>query len=810
MLVIPITSIGILAYQKLSENTFEASLQQTNTILNEISLDVKSFEQTTLSNLELFSNDALLHKYVTSDEDYRYSLILPTLLKLFSSYQKAYPDYYEIRIIMPDGYEDARKVNQKIKNITDEEADTPVVKKILSKKTETSRFYAINPDNNKLSFYASKPIIITNRGVDSLTVKPKLRAYLSITVSTKWLTNKINNMKIGETGFAFLTDSSGDILISDSNLSSISNARNIKSLFNKIKVLKYLQNNQSNNVNEKLLLTLNNTTGFLWSEAISNDLRLFSWLPNKEILETSKQLGIKIAAISGLSIIIFTFLVYNLLNIMIVKPIRVLEKSTRAFGRGDLTGTIEVKTDDEIGSLAASFNHMSDSLARSTDQIKYLAYHDNLTGLPNRLMFLEYTNQAIAQAKRHDCKLGILYLDLDNFKRVNDTMGHKAGDTLLKEVSDRIHGCLRETDYAARKSDNVPDIAARIGGDEFLILLHAIPDNFLPGKIASRIIHELSRPVIISNNEFHVGVSIGITVYPDDSTTAENLIKHADLAMYHAKKNGKNNYQYFIESMNESMQKRVLLESKLRNAINNKQLYLTYQPQINTITGKIYGVEALLRWNDPDDGIISPSVFIPIAEETGLIIELGEFVLKQACEQARQWQSLNNNPITVSVNVSAIQLTKINLPDLISKTLEETGLEAKYLDIEITESVIMDDMERITSVLNEIRSLGCAISLDDFGTGYSSLNYLRHFPIDILKIDRGFVNEINNDSDDKNAIIIAIIAMSHALDLKVVAEGIETKIQYEKMVDWQCDYIQGFYLHSPLAAPEIEALLLTN
>ena len=810
MLVIPVTSIGVLAYQKLSENTFEASLQQTNTILDEVLLDIDLFEQTTLSNLELFSNDALLHKYVTADEDYRYNLILPTLLKLFGSYQKAYPEYYEIRVIMPDGFEDARKVNRKIDNITEQETDTVVGRQILSVKQKPGSFFAINPDNTQLSFYASKPIIITNRGVDSLTAAPKLRGFLSITVSADWLSNKISNINIGNSGFLFVTNSDGNIMFINSKQKIISQNKNIIQQLDSTTPAFGIKINEADNTINNQKLKLNNTTGYLWSTSITGDLQLFAWLPDKEIKDASKQLGIKILLISIISIFAMSFLVFNLLNYLIVKPIRKLEKSTRAIGRGDLIGSIKINSNDEIGSLARSFNNMSEDLLRSTEQIKYLAYHDELTGLPNRTMFLEYVSQAIAQAKRHNHRLGILYLDLDNFKRVNDTLGHKAGDLLLKEVSDRIHTCLRDTDYAARKDGEMTDIAARIGGDEFLLLLHNIPDNFLPGKVATRIINSLSETISIYNNDFHIGVSIGITVYPEDSTTADDLIKHADIAMYHAKSVGKNNYQYFLASMNESMQKRMQLENKLRTAIFENKIQLNYQPQIDAISGDIYGVEALARWNDPEEGMIPPDVFIPIAEDSGLIIELGEFVLRQACQQARDWQSLNVNPITVSVNVSAIQFHKVDLPELISNVLTETGLDAQYLDIEITESVIMEDLDRMSRILNQIRKLGCAISLDDFGTGYSSLNYLRQFPIDILKIDRSFVDEIDANDSDKSAIIIAIIAMSHALNLKVIAEGIETRLQFEKLIDWQCDYIQGFYLHRPLNLEGINKLLTTQ
>lgn len=806
MLVIPITSIGFIAYEQLNESLIISSKQKTQSLLNELRLDLKSFEKTTESNLRLFSNDALLHKYVVSDEEYRYNLLLPAILKLFGSYQKAYPEYYEIRVLMPDGFEDARKTNRDILNLTEDEFDSSVFKKMLSKDTSATSFFSINPDNNEFSYYSNFPLIINHKGLDSLNTEPKLRAFLSLTVSLDWLSEKINNFRDKNHTTLYLTDSQANILLHNQKSEPGTNA--LKHIFQSKTSSLYIDKILNNApVNQKKILTLESAKGYLWSLPVSENLYLFAWYPNNEITKHSNKLSLNITLISLISVIILSYSIFLLFNRLIIKPISELERFSKNLGKDNLFGTIEIKSKDEIGSLAETFNTMSQNLLHSTEQIKYLAYHDDLTGLPNRLMFMEYTNKAIAQAKRQDCKLSVLYLDLDDFKRVNDIMGHKSGDILLKEVSDRIHNCLRESDFAARKNQDTSNMAARIGGDEFLILLHAVSDNFLPGKIAKRIIDELSKPFILSNNQFHIGVSIGITVYPDDSTTAENLIKHADLAMYHAKSNGKNNYQYYLESMNENMRKRIQIENKLRDAINNKQLHLNYQPQIDRLTGELYGVEALIRWDDPEEGSIPPSIFIPIAEETGLIVELGECILKQACKQVRQWQLSNNHLITVSVNVSALQINKQNLPALISKTLQETGLDARYLDIEITESLIMDDMDRVISILNEIRALGCAISLDDFGTGYSSLNYLRHFPIDILKIDRSFVSEIHNDSDNKNAIIIAIIAMSHALGLKVIAEGIETQYQYEQMIKWQCDYLQGFYLNHPLGIDDMNNLL---
>lgn len=806
--MISIISVGFFAYQQLTENSLNASIEQSHTLMNEIRLDIESFEENTSSNIKLFSNDTLLQKYVVSDEDHRYELLLPTLLRIFGSYQKAYPDYYEIRVIMPDGYEDARKINRDIKNITDDESKTPVIRKIMKSPDKTSTFYAENPDNGELSYYISKPIVIKDRSVDTLTAKPKLRAFLSLTTSLEWLTNKLNNAKTGESDTTFITDTNGIILISNSTLFPVS--ENIKRIFNSkqnnLYVSKLLNNNA---VNKNVTLSTKDHSGYLWSLPVSDKFVLFSWHPNQDIISQSTKLGVKITLIILLSIIVLSFFVFNLLKLLITNPIKNLEISANAIGRGNLLEDININANDEIGSLANSFNQMRKNLLQSHEQIKYLAYHDNLTGLPNRLMFLEYVSQAVAFARRNSEQLSVVFIDLDNFKRVNDTLGHEAGDRLLKEVSDRILSCLRETDYIARPESEMTDIVARIGGDEFLILLHNIPDSFLPGIVSDRIIKSLSKPICINKNEFYIGASIGITVYPEDGESPDELIKNSDIAMYVAKTQGKNHYQYYTASMNKAMIERHEIERKLRTALSKNQLFLVYQPQIDTITEKVYGVEALVRWDDPEEGIISPAVFIPIAEETGLIVDIGTWVLRQACLQIKNWQRNGCHNIKMSVNVSAIQFSKTDLPKLVADTLKETDLAPTFLDIEITETVIMENLERVCNALRKIRKSGVTISLDDFGTGYSSLNYLRQFPLDILKIDQSFVTEINNISDDKSAIIKAIIAMSHALGLKVIAEGIETESQYNKLSEWDCDIIQGYYFHKPLPHYEIEKLIST-
>jgi diguanylate cyclase (GGDEF)-like protein len=423
-------------------------------------------------------------------------------------------------------------------------------------------------------------------------------------------------------------------------------------------------------------------------------------------------------------------------------------------------------------------------------------------------MFQEYLNHVIAHAERNQREFALLFLDVDDFKRINDTLGHETGDRLLQEVTGRLADCLRDADYVARMGglDEPDEFLARLGGDEFIILLPDINDRHAPGHLAHRLIEALSQPFFLSDHEFYVSASIGITLYPSDGRQGHELVKNADIAMYHAKEHGKNNYQYYLESMNVLAHERLSLESKLRRALENNELCLHYQPQVDAVSGQIVGVEALLRWFDADQGLIPPDTFIPVAENSGLILGIGEWVIREACRQSKAWQTAGLGDIVVSVNISGVQFARQNVPELIAAALREHNLPPAYLETEITESVIMAQPDRAIQQLAAIKSLGVGIALDDFGTGYSSFSYLHRFPIDTLKIDRSFVSDICHKTEHAE-IVAAIIAMSHILKLRVVAEGIEDQAQLQLLADRACDVIQGYLFSQPIPAEQMAQLL---
>lgn len=445
---------------------------------------------------------------------------------------------------------------------------------------------------------------------------------------------------------------------------------------------------------------------------------------------------------------------------------------------------------------------------QAEDQISYLAYHDSLTGLPNTLLFKDRLEQGIIHAARNKHKLAVLFLDLDRFKLINDTMGHGVGDKLLQSTSDRLLECVRNTDSIGTNStQKFSSSVARMGGDEFTIMLENVDGPQAVRRICKRITKLISQPLNLDGQEVYTSTSIGIALYPNDGSTVDTLLKNADAAMYHAKEQGRNNFQFYTESMNQASAERLELENNLHRALQNNELMLHYQPQVDVTSGDIVGMEALIRWNHPEKGFISPVVFIPVAEETGMIIEIGEWVIREACKQGAAWISAGYKPVKISVNLSAKQLKDDQLNVIITKILLETGMPVKYLGIELTESAIILEPEVALSRLNKIKKLGIQLSLDDFGTGYSSLSYLKRFPIDTLKIDQSFIRDIKIDHEAA-ALVKAIIAMAHSMGMDVIAEGVEHKEQLEFLGANNCDTMQGFFFSKPVPPDEFEKMLV--
>jgi diguanylate cyclase (GGDEF)-like protein len=521
--------------------------------------------------------------------------------------------------------------------------------------------------------------------------------------------------------------------------------------------------------------------------------------------------------ISFLVIIIFgTLFVLYFFNKILILNLNKLINGTIELGKGNLDWRLESKFNDEFSRLNFAFNNMArridDSkreISSQTEQIKRLAYYDSLTELPNRNHFLDRLEQELARAKRNNEKLGVLYIDLDNFKLVNDSFGHDIGDLLLKQVAERL-----------KKHTRVSDTTARLAGDEFVIILphqnsyqdsskvgqRLLEEISCPVNLSTRIIEELSKPFKVKNNFISVSSSIGIAVYPENGSTAKEVLNSADLAMYASKNEGKNRFNYCTEEMTIKMRHLIEIEQNIRQALTNREFVLQFQPQVDLATKEIVGLEALIRWNHPHYGFIAPGDFIPIAEDRGIIQDISKWVIRDVFDQFKLWREEGCRLIPVTVNLSARDFYQQGIESYILEIIKEEKEFDGLLGIEVTETSIIADKENAIVTLNNLREMGVKIALDDFGTSYSSLNYLQILPIDMVKIDRSFVKDIVQNPRNA-AIIKAIITMSHALNLKVLAEGIETQEQVDFIRKINCDLAQGYLFYKSLPAEEICKLL---
>ncbi|MFQ5765686.1 MAG: putative bifunctional diguanylate cyclase/phosphodiesterase [Rhodospirillales bacterium] len=459
--------------------------------------------------------------------------------------------------------------------------------------------------------------------------------------------------------------------------------------------------------------------------------------------------------------------------------------------------SVSTITDDdgEVSQYATVINDITER-KQDEERIRYQANYDELTGLPNRSLFLDRLNQTLAAASRNRDKVGLMFIDLDGFKLVNDTLGHDIGDLLLQEAAERLKHCVRAT-----------DTVARLGGDEFTVVMPRLHDPRVAPLVAQRILDSLAQTFQLNGHETFVSASVGITVYPEDATEVSDLLRNADGAMYQAKERGKANYQFFTDELNRELQERMVIKNGLAKAMDQGELALHYQPKMNLESGAVTGVEALMRWDSEELGSMAPNRFIPVLEETGMVIEIGEWAIRTACAQHRKWRDRGLPPVRVAVNLSTRQLHEISFVSVFERALKENGIGADGLEIEITENMLMSDAAGTVAALHALHDLGIHVTMDDFGTGYSSLSVLKRFPIDSIKIDGSFVADIATSADDAE-IIRTIITMGKTLNREVVAEGVENQKQVDLLREYRCDQIQGYFICPPVPAQEITEFLM--
>ena len=787
--VIPLLLVGWITYSEITTNTKQRTLETLEVLTEETSKNLKLRIEETEGVARILTNSRLLTKFIQSSNIYeKYNVLMPSLVDIFSHYINVYPEIVVVRIRNSAG-SDVLNVPEEIefavKNI---KIDT------TSLLSDTTSF--VYPDEKQPFFIHTIKLYYPTDSTDSTK---SLFGYLDIISSMSVIDSVIEKSFKEKYGTVFFADKFGNIIRGEHDL-GLSEDPELPEIQHLIKEGKNLPP-------QKIMFRGHNS--FIQGLKVDQNLYMFSLLNHQQIIESSSAYFYRIAGIVSISIFLFAVLGFLSIKYLLIKPLQQLGAAAQDIGEGNLEFTLDISNNDELGELSTSLKEMSRNLRQSNEQIRYFAYHDSLTKLPNRLMFGEYLEHALAHAKRHDQALALMYLDLDDFKVINDTLGHQAGDEVLRELSSRLSDCIRAEDYlsrpaATRRSET--ETVARLGGDEFIIFLPNINSPYEAATVANRVLESLSIPFHVENRNLHVSASIGITTYPKDGKDAETLIKNADMAMYHAKEKGKNAYSYYQESMNIAAFELLNLQNELRQALTGNEFILHYQPQVDLNTGKIVSVEALIRWQHPEKGLIAPNRFIPIAEQSELIVSIGEWVLQEACRQVKIWHDAGHTDLCVSVNASASQLHRHDLKEVIQDTLLSNVLPAEALEIELTETTISNSEEIVFETLTAIKSLGVNIAMDDFGTGYSSLSYLSKLPIDKIKVDRSFVKDITSETTHA-PIISAILAMASSLNLPVTAEGVEIQAQIDFLRDKGCGLIQGFLISHPVPAEEISQLL---
>lgn len=570
---------------------------------------------------------------------------------------------------------------------------------------------------------------------------------------------------------------------------------------------KFIKSNRSKSEQDYLLETWTDGKRYLMGHAHDAGYREYPGLGWVAVVRQDAEIAFAPARalqhrilLAGIVLGLLFTLIGAILARRIAKPISKMADAANKIAEGDLEyDAPQVSGTGEVAQLARSIHTMVSNLTneihdrkQAEQHIQKLANFDTLTGLPNRLLLNDRVGQSISVAQRDLAQVAVLFVDLDHFKIINDTLGHHIGDKLLVQAGNRLLSSVREM-----------DTVARIGGDEFVIVLSSIEVDGV-AHVATKLLETISQPFRIEQHELVVTPSIGIAIYPEDGKDFDTLYQHADVAMYRAKKDGRNNYRFFTHEMQAHSVHSLQIENSLRFALQRGQLYLNYQPQINIADGKIIGAEALLRWQHPELGMVSPAEFIQIAEHNGQIIEIGEWVIRTAVQQLKTWLDKGLPPMIMAVNLSAVQFRHANLPELITNILDEAHLPAQYLELELTEGVAMDDPQGAIGVMDKLHELGVRMSIDDFGTGYSSLSYLKRFKVYKLKIDQSFVRDISEDADDR-AIVTAIIQLAHSLNFQTIAEGVETEVQLAFLREQGCGEVQGYHFSKPLSPEQFEA-----
>ncbi|MEM7278658.1 MAG: EAL domain-containing protein [Pseudomonadota bacterium] len=800
VILVPVLLLGALTFQRLTGAAEERLLARQDLWIEVQRLRLEGAINGAKANLNVIAGSPSINRDSSLwqfEDEAAFESAEQALIKQMALFGSTNTNYLELRLLSPTGRELVRWANKEGKNAAKDESANGYFQHRASSLQPFTAYAQENSDTGALALYVSRRITTFSDYDDNGNREITMPGYLVATVSLEGLREAAIIAKDSLRLELILSDRDGrQFALVDENADAYLPPLLAQKLYN------------ASGDSHRVRVDYYGQDSLFASVRLLPDFFVHYGVTYENLAVESAEIRQLFVAFTLAAIVLSLLLLYLLMDRFVVRRILNLSNNAKEIGEGNLDVKIKTRSADEIGGLSRAFSEMSAKLKKSDERIRRLAYHDGLTNLPNRRMFHQYLEQAIARCRRHDEILGLLFLDIDNFKNINDSLGHHVGDQLLREMAARLTTTIRRDEYMSRFDwPDGENVLARLGGDEFVVLLSNLKDTFSPSKVASRILSALEAPFILNDHEFFVTTSIGIALSPADGMIADELLRNADLAMYHAKENGKNNFQYYSASMNQASLQRINMESRLRKAVKNTEFALHYQPQIDASNGEIIGAEALLRWNDPELGLVPTRSFMTLAEETGLILSIGEWVVAQTCLQAKIWQQKGLKPIRLCANISAMQIARQNLPFLIERALVSSALDPAYFGIEITESSILGINDLATEKLESIRELGVQVALDDFGTGYSSLNYLRQFPIDVLKIDPQFTDDIL-ESDNTAQIVRALVNMARAMNLQVIAEGVKSQGHLNALTQQGVNLVQGYAFSRALPPDEFEKLLI--
>ncbi len=804
VIICPMIFIGLLFYHHQAENLIEDVGGEIASALEHTNERFQNRIDVAKGNIGLIAQSYLIHQYLNmQDDDQRFYLLHRPILDLFKSYQRVFPEYISVQLLDAEGIEQVRLDD--IDHLTRIRMTPELLagylspdSALLSKSHDLTVILPPRPSHPNPNLLVIKAISAKTYTEWHTDAEFEAAGYVVLIARLDDLLEVTNNIRIGNSGKVYMTSDSGVPYHDHTNETAFDDH-----LLTRMTLAADKDTRQ---------ISFDGRNYLIGHKNLVKDLQAVAVWPLTELQTTAIELAREIAWLTLLFTSTIVALILVVVHTQLIKPISALTLFTRSLNKSrmEIEESVHQKYRqmlgryDEFGELAKAFRELDSNLRASNLRLSFIAYHDSLTGLANRHTFSIFLHKTIAAAQRHDFNVALLYIDIDGFKEVNDTLGHEAGDSVLKDIADRLNGVLRGEDLVADFSTYSQHVTStkvsRIGGDEFAIVISHLDHPEHAAVIALRLLQVMEPAFELNADRFQLGASIGISLYPQNGSDAQELLKCADIAMYQSKRQGRNRYEYYNRSIDEEALRRNRLIKDLRQAIDEKRLEIHYQPQIQIRGHKTIGFEALLRWYHLDEGFIPPDTFIPLAEETGLIQQLGEYVVYEVCRQYHEWSQQGLAPPRIAVNVSPFQFTeKCDIATYISQTLQDFDLPGNMLEVEVTETAIMQSKRIHLSQLEALKALGLNISMDDFGTGYSSLASLRDLPIDRLKIDKSFVNRIEDDAQGQG-IIKAIIALARELNINVVAEGVETETQLEFLRQHYCEVAQGYFFSRPINA----------